>query len=98
MNRPGDVVVEAHQLTKHFGPVVAVERLDLAIARGEVFGFLGPNGAGKTTTTRLCLDLVRPTSGSGDRPRRERPGSSGAAANRVCPAISGSIPAARRPR
>jgi ABC-2 type transport system ATP-binding protein len=64
MNQPGDVVVEAHQLTKHFGRVVAVERLDFAIARGEVFGFLGPNGAGKTTTIRLCLDLVRPTSGS----------------------------------
>jgi ABC-2 type transport system ATP-binding protein len=64
MNPPGDVVVEAHRLTKHFGPVVAVERLDFAIARGEVFGFLGPNGAGKTTTIRLCLDLVRPTSGS----------------------------------
>jgi ABC-2 type transport system ATP-binding protein len=64
MNRPGDVVVEAHQLTKHFGSVVAVEGLDFAIARGEVFGFLGPNGAGKTTTIRLCLDLVRPTSGS----------------------------------
>ncbi|MEW6471784.1 MAG: ABC transporter ATP-binding protein [Actinomycetota bacterium] len=59
-----DVVVEARQLTKHFGPVVAVEELDFDVRRGEVFGFLGPNGAGKTTTIRLCLDLVRPTSGS----------------------------------
>jgi ABC-type multidrug transport system ATPase subunit len=59
-----DVVVEARQLTKHFGPVVAVEDLDLDVRRGEVFGFLGPNGAGKTTTIRLGLDLVWPTAGS----------------------------------
>ncbi len=59
-----DIVVEARQLTKHFGPVVAVDDLTFDVRRGEVFGFLGPNGAGKTTTIRLCLDLVRPTSGS----------------------------------
>ena len=59
-----DIVVEARQLTKHFGPVRAVDDLTFDVRRGEVFGFLGPNGAGKTTTIRLCLDLVRPTSGS----------------------------------
>jgi ABC-2 type transport system ATP-binding protein len=64
VNPAGDAVVEARQLTKHFGAVVAVESLDFEVGRGEVFGFLGPNGAGKTTTIRLCLDLVRPTSGS----------------------------------
>jgi ABC-2 type transport system ATP-binding protein len=64
VNQVNNVVVEARRLTKHFGPVVAVDAVDFDIRRGEVFGFLGPNGAGKTTTIRLCLDLVRPTSGS----------------------------------
>lgn len=44
-------------------PVRALERLDLRVERGEIFGFLGPNGAGKTTTIRLLLDLIRPTDG-----------------------------------
>jgi len=51
-------------LTKTFGDVRAVDGLDLAVARGEVFGFLGPNGAGKTTTIRVLLDLARPTTGT----------------------------------
>jgi ABC-2 type transport system ATP-binding protein len=50
-------------LTKHFGRVVALEGLDLAVPPGEIFGFLGPNGAGKSTTIRLLLGLLRPTSG-----------------------------------
>jgi ABC-type multidrug transport system ATPase subunit len=55
--------VRAEALTKYFGPVVALEALDLSVAPGEVYGFLGPNGAGKTTTIRILLDLVRATSG-----------------------------------
>lgn len=50
-------------LTKHYGDVKALEKLDLSIAQGEIFGFLGPNGAGKTTTMRTILDLIRPTAG-----------------------------------
>ena len=50
-------------LSKHFGPVRALESLDLVVNRGEVMGYLGPNGAGKTTTLRLLLDFLRPTSG-----------------------------------
>jgi ABC-2 type transport system ATP-binding protein len=50
-------------LTKHYGDTVALDRLNLAIAPGEVYGYLGPNGAGKTTTIRLLLGLHRPTSG-----------------------------------
>lgn len=42
---------------------MAVDRLDLGVAAGEVYGFLGPNGAGKTTTIRLLLGLHRPTAG-----------------------------------
>jgi ABC-2 type transport system ATP-binding protein len=55
--------IRTEGLTKYYGPVVAVENLDLAVDRGEVYGFLGPNGAGKTTTIRMLLDLVRATSG-----------------------------------
>jgi ABC-2 type transport system ATP-binding protein len=55
--------VRAESLTKRFGPTLAVDRLDLTVAAGEVFGFLGPNGAGKSTTIRLVLGLLRPTSG-----------------------------------
>ena len=55
--------IETRALTKHFGSVHAVERLDLRVEPGEVFGFLGPNGAGKTTTIRLLLGLLQPTAG-----------------------------------
>src|SRR6202521_1380715 len=61
----GGKVVETNGLTKRYGTVVtAVDRLDLSVYRGEVYGFLGPNGAGKTTTLRMLLGLIRPTSGS----------------------------------
>jgi ABC-type multidrug transport system ATPase subunit len=58
-----ECVIETHALTKRYGPIVAVDALDLRVRRGEVYGFLGPNGAGKTTTLRMLLGLVRPTSG-----------------------------------
>jgi ABC-2 type transport system ATP-binding protein len=57
-------VVETSGLTKRFGDLTAVDTLDLAVERGEVFGFLGPNGAGKTTTIRMLLDILRPTAGA----------------------------------
>jgi ABC-2 type transport system ATP-binding protein len=58
-------VIETTGLTKLYGErILAVDRLDLRVRRGEVYGFLGPNGAGKTTTLRMLLGLVRPTSGS----------------------------------
>ena len=61
----GDKVVETHGLSKVYGKTItAVDRLDLAVYRGEVYGFLGPNGAGKTTTIRMLLGLIHPTSGS----------------------------------
>jgi ABC-2 type transport system ATP-binding protein len=51
-------------VTKHFGPVAAVEDLDFTVEPGRVTGFLGPNGAGKTTTLRMLLGLVSATSGT----------------------------------
>jgi ABC-2 type transport system ATP-binding protein len=58
--------IATHDLTKHFGPVVALEGMDLEVRRGETFGFLGPNGAGKSTTVRLLLNLIGPTRGTAE--------------------------------
>lgn len=52
-------------LTKHYGPIRALDALDITVREGEIFGFLGPNGAGKSTTIRLLLGFLRPTSGEG---------------------------------
>ena len=57
-------VVETVDLTKNYNNVTVVDRLNLHIAEGEVFGFLGPNGAGKTTTILMLLGLTEPTSGA----------------------------------
>lgn len=56
-------MIKTENLTKKFNDHVAVDRLTLDIAQGEVFGFLGPNGAGKTTTVRLLTSLIAPTAG-----------------------------------
>ncbi len=59
----GGEAIRTQGLTKRYGATLALDRLDLAVAPGEVYGFLGPNGAGKTTTIRLLLGLHRPTAG-----------------------------------
>ncbi|SFP32436.1 ABC-2 type transport system ATP-binding protein [Amycolatopsis arida] len=56
--------IAVHDLTKRFGPVMAVQNLSFAVEPGSVTGFLGPNGAGKTTTLRMLLGLVTPTAGT----------------------------------
>jgi ABC-2 type transport system ATP-binding protein len=50
-------------LTKRYGSLVAVNRLSLQVAEGEVFGFLGPNGAGKTTSIHMMCGLLKPDEG-----------------------------------
>lgn len=60
----GEVVLRLHALSKRYGERLAVDGLDLAVRRGEIFGFLGPNGAGKTTTIRMTLGLIAPSGGS----------------------------------
>ncbi len=57
-------MIKMKNLTKKFNGQLAVDRLTLEIAEGEVFAFLGPNGAGKTTTVRMLTSLIAPTSGS----------------------------------
>jgi len=55
--------IEAFSLTKRYGELVAVDRIDFQVQKGEIFGFLGPNGAGKTTTIRMLTGLTRPFAG-----------------------------------
>ena len=57
-------VIEVNELTKKFGDLVAVDRINFTVEKGEIFGFLGPNGAGKTTAIKMLTTLLRPTSGS----------------------------------
>ena len=57
-------IIETHDLTRRFGSIVAVDRLNLSVAEGEIFGLVGPDGAGKTTTLRMLCGLVDPTEGS----------------------------------
>jgi ABC-2 type transport system ATP-binding protein len=63
MAPPSGLALSVHHLRKAFGPVVAVDRLDLEVHRGECFGLLGPNGAGKTTTIEICEGLTTPDEG-----------------------------------
>ena len=59
-----DLAIEACGLIRDFGLKRAVDGVDLAVSRGEIYGFLGPNGAGKSTTVRLLCTLLTPTGGS----------------------------------
>ncbi|HET6548527.1 MAG TPA: ABC transporter ATP-binding protein [Solirubrobacter sp.] len=56
--------IEARGLLKRYGPVTAVDHVDLTVRGGDVYGYLGPNGAGKTTSLRMLLGLIRPDGGS----------------------------------
>jgi ABC-2 type transport system ATP-binding protein len=55
--------LDARGLTRTFGEIVAVDRVDLTVARGELFGLLGPDGAGKSTLIRMLSTVIEPTSG-----------------------------------
>jgi spermidine/putrescine transport system ATP-binding protein len=61
-DRPPDV--ELLGVTKQFGPVTAVDRMTLRVARGEFYSFLGPSGCGKTTTLRMIAGFEQPTEGT----------------------------------
>jgi len=64
MSAAGAPVIEASGLTKRYGRFTAVDGIDLAVNKGEVFGLLGPNGSGKTTTILLLLGLTEPSAGT----------------------------------
>ncbi|UCC93812.1 MAG: ABC transporter ATP-binding protein, partial [Thermoplasmata archaeon] len=57
-------MITTEELTRKFGTLVAVDRLNVEIKEGDIYGFLGPNGAGKTTTIRMLSTLIKPTSGT----------------------------------
>lgn len=59
-----DCAIVARQLTRKFGDFTAIDRLDLNIPKGSIYGFLGPNGCGKSTTLRMLTGLLSPTAGS----------------------------------
>ena len=59
-----DLAIETQGLTRDFGDLRAVDGIDLAIPRGEIYGFLGPNGAGKSTVVRMLCTLLVPTAGT----------------------------------
>ena len=56
--------IQASNLTKYYGDLLAVDHISFEVHTGEVFGFLGPNGAGKTTTVRMLNTLLEPTEGT----------------------------------
>ena len=59
-----DYAIETENLTKNFGSLTAVNKLNLKVQKNTIHGFLGPNGAGKTTTIKILVGLLKPTSGS----------------------------------
>src|SRR5437660_7553476 len=63
VNNANGPAVRIENLTKRFGDFVAVDKISIDVAQGEIFGFLGPNGAGKSTTIRILCGLLPPTSG-----------------------------------
>jgi ABC-2 type transport system ATP-binding protein len=60
-----DYIIETKDLSKAFGKTVVVDKLNLLVKKGEIFGFLGPNGSGKSTTIRMLCGILNPTGGSG---------------------------------
>jgi len=63
---PSEFAIEARGLSKSFGELHAVSKLDLDVPRGQIYGFLGPNGSGKSTTIRMLCGLLTPSSGTAD--------------------------------
>ncbi len=61
-----EFAIRARGLSKHFGELRAVDRLDLDVPKASIYGFLGPNGSGKSTTIRMLCGLLTPTEGSAD--------------------------------
>ncbi len=60
------MILQTRELTKRYGPLTAVDQLNLSVAEGEIYAFLGPNGAGKTTTIRILNGLTQTTSGQAE--------------------------------
>ena len=61
---PGEVLLKVEELSQHFGPLKAVDKVSFEVKKGEVFGLVGESGCGKTTTGRTVIKLYNPTSGN----------------------------------
>jgi ABC-2 type transport system ATP-binding protein len=72
----GEFAIRARGLSKHFGDLRAVDKLDLDVPRATIYGFLGPNGSGKSTTIRMLCGLLTPTEGSANVLGTDIPGDS----------------------
>jgi len=59
-----EMMIEVQDLTKYYGPTLAISRLNFEVAAGEIVGFLGPNGAGKTTTLKILSGFLTPSGGT----------------------------------
>jgi len=88
-NHEGVAAIHTHALTKRFGKHTAVDRIDLLVPAGSVYGFLGPNGSGKTTTIRMLLGLVAPNEGEVQLLGQPMPGGGKRALARVGSLIEG---------
>ncbi|MEA2710024.1 MAG: type transport system ATP-binding protein [Phycisphaerales bacterium] len=64
--RADQPAIVTRMLTKRYGPLTALDHLDLVLEKGDVFGFIGPNGAGKSTTMKILAGLLKPSSGVGE--------------------------------
>ena len=58
-----DIILEARDLTKSYGPKTALNGLNLTLEKGKIIGLLGPNGSGKSTFIKLCNGILQPTKG-----------------------------------
>ena len=58
-----ELAIETHELSRSFGDLTAVDKLQLSVGKGEMFGLVGPDGSGKTTTIRMLCGILAPTSG-----------------------------------
>src|SRR4026209_31624 len=56
-------MIETHDLSREYGPKLALSGLNLRVEPGEILGFLGPNGAGKSTTVKILTGMIRPDAG-----------------------------------
>jgi len=61
-----DIAIRTHNLTRRFGTLVAVDRVNLVVPRAHIYGFLGPNGSGKSTTIRMLCGLLKPSDGEAE--------------------------------
>jgi ABC-type multidrug transport system ATPase subunit len=82
-------VIRSAGLTKRYGPVLAVDGIDLDVHEGDVYGFLGANGSGKTTTVRMLLGLVLATSGTAELLGRPMPRSGSEVLDQVGTLVEG---------